>query len=131
MPLDEFLEYLKRRAGPALRVVMWYAGDDFGELYVRSDLPRDVIATRSRHLAETLTAASDGSAESPLDELGEEAAMVQVRTEVVIIRFPLDGDRGIMASLDASVAKDLHEFVVTCSEKLGDEPVEFRRSAAA
>lgn len=57
--------------------------------------------------------------------------MVQVREDVVIIRFPLEANRGLIVSLDAEVASDLHGFVIECSRRLADESITFRSGTLA
>lgn len=68
---------------------------------------------------------------SPLEELGESKAMVQVREHVVILRFPMERNKGLVVSLDVEVARDLHGFVVECDKLLQDVSLSFRSSAIA
>lgn len=131
MPIDEFVEFLEDQAGSSLRVVTWYAEDDFGGLYLRSDLDREAVVERVRHLSERLMRADAPIEGSPLEELGEEEATVQVREHAVILRFPLDGTEGLIVSLDVDAARDLHGFVLDCHERLDDVSVSFRSSARA
>lgn len=100
MTVDSFVAYLEDQAGSALRVVTWYAGDDFGGLYVREDLDRLAVIERVRFLWERLQRAEGPIEGSPLEALGEERAMVQVRDEVIILRFPLERNQGLVASID-------------------------------
>lgn len=131
MTVDAFLDNLREEAGSSLRVVSWYAADEFGGLYVRDDLDREAVVERTRFLAERLTGQPDDTSDTPLEALGEERAMVQVRGEAVILRFPVEVDRGLVVTLDADAARDLHRFVSTCSERLADAELSFRSSALA
>lgn len=117
MPLDELLEYLQDRAGDALRVIGWYSDDDWGTLFVRDDLDRDAVQNRLDYIAHQLSNRR-GSKGDPLAPLGDEQAMVQVRERAVVIRFPMAGEGGILVSLDTTAARNLHEFVVDCAERL-------------
>lgn len=131
MTVDAFMDHLREEAGSALRVVSWYAADDFGGLYVRDDLDREAVVERTRYLAQRLTGRPDAARGSPLENLGEERAMVQVREEAVILRFPVAADRGLVVTLDVDAARDLHRFVMACSERLEDAELSFRSSAVA
>lgn len=131
MTVDALLDYLREEAGSALRVVIWYTADDFGGLYVRDDLDREAVVDRARYLSERLTIGPDPLDGSPMESLGEERAMVQVREEAVIIRFPVTADRGLVVSLDVEAARDLHEFVTECTSRLEGAELSFRSSAFA
>lgn len=129
--LDAFMDHLREEAGSALRVVSWYAADDFGGLYVRDDLDREAVVERTRFLAERLMGRPPNARGSPMEELGQERAMVQVREQAVILRFPVEADRGLVVTLDVDAARDLHRFVTTCSERLEGADLSFRSSAMA
>jgi hypothetical protein len=123
MPVDELIAYLRDRAGDALRVVSWYAEDDWGTLYVRDDLDRREVAARVDYVAHQLSDRVGDAADHPLAAMGREQAMVQVREDAVVIRFAIERGAGLLVSLDAVVARDLHGFVVECSELLGGDDV--------
>lgn len=116
--MDEFLELLERRAGRSLRVVSWYDETDHGIWYVREDLDRAIVEDRMAFLSERLV---DGGPvlEPSLEALGPEQAMVQIREQAVILRFPMGDRQGIVVSLDIEAARNLHSFVVECAERLG------------
>ena len=116
MAYEELVGYLSDRAGDALRVVCWYTSADWGTIYVRDDLDRARVEDRVDFVVHQLSGRRRSS-RPPLADLGPEQAMVQVREDVVIIRFATDSG-GILVSLDAAVARDLHAFVVECAEQL-------------
>lgn len=115
--MKEFTEYLRERAGDSLRVISWYSDQSWGTLYVRDDLDRDVIERRVEFVSNVSLSENSTVETDPLGELGEQQAMVQVRQKAVIIRFPMNGRGGLFVSLDAEVARDLHKFVLECSER--------------
>lgn len=125
--MEAFIDFLEQRAGPALRAVSWYDGDDSGIWYVRDDLDADVVEARLTELTERIIAGRTAGS-STLDDLGPEQAMVQLRTKAVILRFPTGEAQGIVVSLDVDAARNLHSFVVECSERLAGEPVLGRSS---
>lgn len=129
MASDQFVDYLEDQAGPALRVVTWYAEDDYGGLYIRGDLDREAVIDRVRFLSERLIRADGPIEGSPLEALGEQQAMVQVRENVVILRFPLEKTKGIVVSMDVDAARDLHGFVLGCHDLLRDTSISFRSNA--
>lgn len=131
MAIDAFIDHLRDRTGGSLRVVSWYTADDFGALYSRSDLDQEAVKERVRVLSERLIHGERETGSNPLGALGREQAMVQVREEVVILRFPLENDGGLVAILDVDVASDLHSFVVDCTTMLEGAALDFRSPAAA
>lgn len=128
MPVDDLVDYLQYRADDALRVISWYSDDDWGTLYVRDDLDRVEVEERIDFVATKLSTPGRNREEHPLAPLGEEQAMVQVRENAVIIRFSMEEEGGILVSLDTEVARDLHGFVVECSEKLQGAELRFAAS---
>lgn len=127
MSVDRFVDHLQDRAGEALRVVAWYTEDSSGGLYIRPDLDRPAVKERMRYLADRLHD-RDADRENPLTELGDEEAMVQVREDVVILRFPLDRETGLVVSMNVDVATDLHSFVIECAGLLDGVSLSVRAS---
>lgn len=129
MAVDDFLDHLQRQAGEALRVATWYTAEDFGMIYTRADLDREAVYRRAQSLSNRLMATDGHDQTNFMDELGEELAMVQVREDAVIVRFPLRNQKGVVVSMDIDVATDLHSFISECAEMLEDESISFRSSA--
>lgn len=118
MDEDDFLAYVRRQAGSALRVIAWYDGPEAGADHIRDDLDPVDVEARVRHVHGELLQEWDEENESALADLGPLLASVTIHAESVILHFPLEDRRGYFLSLDPDVARNLYEFVVDCREFL-------------
>lgn len=117
VPFPDLLDYLQDRAGSALRVVSRYTPSGYEIHFLRDDLDPEAVEDRIESLSGRVTP-TDTPQDEPLTELGEELAMVQLRDEAVIVRFPLDEPGRLFVSMDVEVARNLHGFTVECAELL-------------
>lgn len=73
--LDDFVDSIQDEAGAALRVVTWYAGGEFSELYLRDNLDWNAIVDRTQFLAGRQSDSEAIHEDGPLEDLGEELAI--------------------------------------------------------
>lgn len=122
---DAFVAFLQRRAGDSLRAVRLYSPDGHRSLYARQGV-------RERYSAESI----DAIVAHARDELGEKTdgrwsfmpgpfeATVHVFDGAVLVNLPLHDEGGVLVSLDADAARQLHDFVHACTAWVtpGEEP---------
>lgn len=118
---DRFVAFLTERTGDSLRAVRLYTSDSHRSLYARDDVrerlaDRDIdrFVTRAR---EELDEHADGTWWFTAGDL---EATVRVFRELVLVNLLVSEEHGILVSLDATVASQLHAFVHDCQEWLTD-----------
>lgn len=95
-------------------------------MYFRTDLDRDTVIQRVRYLTNRLQAFGSPQEDAdPLQELGDELAMVQGREGAVILRFPLEEQKGIVVSLDIDAAFNPHSSISDCAKRPENESISF------
>jgi hypothetical protein len=118
-------EFIQDRVGDSLRGVIRYDETDWDAVYVRSDLATRELQVGLTDICDRARSARSLFREADYPPLGETAATVEVHENGVALHFPEGPECGTLVSLDRSVARDLTEFVVECSELLaGDQQTE-------
>lgn len=119
--VESFVRFVRQQASETLRLVIIFSENDYSTPYARDDLQEgysvddiDEVVGKSRRVTQlqSPSAASDAT--------GEIQCHVVCYEDVVSVIFPKHQGRGIMLSLDAAAAAQLHQFATNCREFLSN-----------
>lgn len=112
-------EFVEDRVGDSLRGMVFYDESDWEAVYIRPDLATQELRAGLDDICDRARDARSLIREADYPPLGATAATVEVHENGVVLHFPEEPGSGTLVSIDRSVARDLSEFVVECTEVLG------------
>lgn len=118
---DTFTEFVRRKAGDALRLVVKYTADSYTVEYARDDLrgqyAREDIGLIIDDMREISGLGRPGVLKNTVGNL---QCQVLCYEDAVAIIFSTDDQSGILISMDASAASKLYQFATACRIYLDD-----------
>lgn len=120
---EQLVNFLKDRAGPALRVVFQYdsSGEDYEILYMRDNIEKKYSEAELRDHFDTFRrdAYLAGVQETKLGTGGHHCS-IRIFDETLIFNFTMGSRYNTIVSLDPSVGRDLLGFVTDAMAELGE-----------
>lgn len=112
---DTFTEFVKRKAGDALRLVVVYTANSYSVKHARDDLPSQYAREDIDQIVdETRELSGLGTPDVLKNTVGDLQCQVLCYEDAVAVIFPTDDRSGILISMDVSAASKLHTFATAC-----------------
>lgn len=120
---DRLVEYCQQRAGEQVRSVIRYAKEDFEIAYLRSDLEEQYTRKRLANVVEIGRRIHRIRVRLDTEEtpLGRAEASVRTYEKTIVLQIPIEQQRGVLATFDPAVGRDLLAFIDECQEHVLDQ----------
>lgn len=109
---DQLVEFLREKAGPALRVVARYDGDSYEFRFVRDDIESQYSREELRQHVESFRIDENVAKALERDLIaGDHHCSIRIFDETVILNFTQGAGLGTIISLDPTAGRDLLAFI--------------------
>jgi hypothetical protein len=109
---DRLVEFLREKAGPALRVVARYDGDSYEFRFTRDDIESQYSRAELRQHVESFRMDENvGNALERDLHAGDHHCSLRVFDETVILNFTQGAGVGTIISLEPTAGRDLLSFI--------------------
>jgi hypothetical protein len=114
---ERLLEYVQTRAGEHFRGFATYGRDGVELLAARDGLDEGQMDDRIEELHRAIRTGDEFDA---VETLGPPSAVIQLRSEAVLVNVPVDDERGYLLGMEPEAARNLHSFVSECRRLIHD-----------
>ena len=117
---SRLIEFLEDRAGDLHRGTICYEGDEIAFAHLREDLNENRIRDQIEGMLARLQPEGTEEEDVAFFHLGDLEATVRVFERAVVLHFPMETNRGVIVSLEATAARELNTFIGECQRRLED-----------